>query len=106
MSKSKNKKITKELGKIIKTKKKLLNPFSLQPLTDAYQKFKKKQKKEIANKIKREQIEQKKQLLQDKKQKIREENQRIKDEEKRIKDLEIKRQQEENQRIKEKKQRL
>ena len=46
MRKSKTKKITKELSKIIKTKKKLLNPFSLQPLTDAYQNYKKKQKRE------------------------------------------------------------
>ena len=72
MRKSKTKKITKELSKTKKTKKKLLNPFSLKPLTDAYQNFKKKQKKEIAEKIKREKIEQKKQLLQEKKQKIRE----------------------------------
>ena len=58
----------------MRTKKKLYNPFSLQPLTDAYQNFKKKQKKEIAKKIKREKIEQKKRLLEEKKQKIREEN--------------------------------
>ena len=45
----------------MRTKKKLFNPFSLQPLTDAYQNFKKKQKKELANKIKREKTEQKKQ---------------------------------------------
>ena len=70
MRKSKTKKNTEKLSKIKKTKKKLLNPFSLQPLTDAYQNFKKKQKKEIANKIKREKIEQQKQLLQEKKQKI------------------------------------
>ena len=44
MKKIKTKKITKELRKIKKTKKKLLNPFSLQPLTDAYQNFKKKAK--------------------------------------------------------------
>ena len=99
MRKSKTKKNTKVLNKIKKTKKKLLNPFSLQPLTDAYQNFKKKQKKEIANKIKREKIEQKKQLLEDKQQKIREENQLIKDEEKRLKDLEVKRENEENQLI-------
>ena len=85
MKKYKTKKNTKELSKIKKTKKKLVNPFSLQPLTDAYKKFKKKQKKEIANKIKREKIEQQKQLLQDRQQKIREENQKIKDEEKRLK---------------------
>ena len=66
MSKSKTKKNTKELSKIKKTKKKLLNPFSLQPLTDAYKNFKKKQKREIANKIKRDKIEQTKQLLEDK----------------------------------------
>ena len=48
--------------KIKKTKKKLLNPFSLQPLADVYQNFKKKQKKEIANKIKREKKKQQKQL--------------------------------------------
>ena len=54
MRKSKTKKNTEKLSKIKKTKKKSLNPFSLQPLTDAYQNFKKKQKKEIANKIKRE----------------------------------------------------
>ena len=51
MRKSKTKKNTKELSKIKKTKKKLLNPFSLQPLADAYQNFKKKQKKETADKI-------------------------------------------------------
>jgi len=45
MRKSKTKKNTEKLSKIKKTKKKLLNPFSLQPLTDAYQNFKKKQKK-------------------------------------------------------------
>ena len=101
MRKSKTKKNTKVLNKIKKTKKKLLNPFSLQPLTDAYQNFKKKQKKEIANKIKREKIEKQKQLLEEKKQKIIEENQKIKDEEKRLKDIEVKRQNEENQRIKE-----
>ncbi len=42
------KKIAKELGKIKKTKKKLLNTFSLdklsEPLTNAYQNFKKKTK--------------------------------------------------------------
>ena len=41
------KKIAKELNKIKKTKKKLLNPFSLQPLTDAYKNFKKKQRKDL-----------------------------------------------------------
>ena len=99
MRKFKTKKNTKKLSKIKKTKKKLLNPFSLQPLADAYQNFKKKQKKEIANKIKREKIEQAKQLLEDKKQKIIEENQKIKDEEKRLKDLEVKRQNEVNEKI-------
>ena len=68
MRKYKTKKNTEKLIKIKKTKKKLLNPFSLQPLTDAYQNFKKKQKKELANKIKKEKIEQKKQLLKDKQQ--------------------------------------
>jgi hypothetical protein len=97
MQNLKIKKNTKKSSKIKKTKKKSLNPFSLQPLADAYQNFKKKQKKEIAEKIKREKIEQKKQLLQEKNQKIREEEQKIKDEVKRIKDLEIKKQQEENQ---------
>ena len=62
MRKSKTKKNTEKLSKIKKTKKKLLNPFSLQPLTDAYQNFKKKQKKETAEKIKREKIEQEKLL--------------------------------------------
>jgi len=90
MQNLKIKKNTKKSSKIKKTKKKLLNPFSLQPLTDAYQNFKKKQRKEIANKIKREKIEQQKQLLQEKKQKIIEENQKIKDEEKRLKDIELK----------------
>ena len=106
MRKFKTKKNTKELSKIIKTKKKILNPFSLQPLTDAYQNFKKRQRKEIANKIKREKIEQQKQLLQEKKQKIIEENQKIKDEEKRLKDIEVKWQNEENQKIKEEKERI
>ena len=41
MKKFKTKKITKESSKIKKTKKKTINPFSLQPLTDAYQNFKK-----------------------------------------------------------------
>ena len=63
MRKSKTKKNTEKLSKIKKTKKKLLNPFSLQPLTDAHQNFKKKQKKEIAKKIKREKIEQKKTII-------------------------------------------
>ena len=102
MKKFKIKKITKESSKI-KKKKKIINPFSLKPLADAYQNFKKKQRKEIANKIKREKIEQQKQLLQEKKQKIIEENQKIKDEEKRLKDIEIKRQDEENQKIKKEK---
>ena len=44
MKKFKIKKNTKELRKIKKSKKKLLNPFSLQPLTDAYKNFKKKTK--------------------------------------------------------------
>ena len=47
----------------MRTKKKLFNPFSLQPLTDAYQNFKKKQKKELTNKIKREKTEQKKTII-------------------------------------------
>ena len=106
MQNLKIKKNTKKSSKIKKTKKKLLNPFSLQPLTDAYQNFKKKQKKETADKIKREKIEQEKQLLQETKQKIIEENQKIKDEEKRLKDIEIKRQDEENQKIKNEKERL
>ena len=69
MQNLKIKKNTKKSSKIKKTKKKSLNPFSLdklreitsQPLTNAYRNFKKKQKKEIANKIKREKIEQQKQ---------------------------------------------
>ena len=74
------KKKTKESSKIKKTKKKLINSFSLQPLANAYKKFKEKQKKEIAQKIKRDKIEQENQLLQEKKQKIREEQQKTKDE--------------------------
>ena len=57
MQNLKTKKNTKELSKIKKTKKKLLNPFSLETLTAAYQNFRKKQRKETANKIKREKIE-------------------------------------------------
>ena len=53
MRKSKTKKNTEKLSKIKKKEKKLLNPFSLQPLTDAYRNFKKRQKKEIAEKISR-----------------------------------------------------
>ncbi len=48
MGNLKTKKIAKELNKIKKTKKKLLNTFSLdklsEPLTNAYQNFKKKTK--------------------------------------------------------------
>ena len=69
MGKLKTKKKVKKISEFEKTKKKLLNPFSLKPLTDAYKNFKKKQRKEIANKIKKEKIEQQKQLLEEKKQK-------------------------------------
>ena len=93
----------------MRTKIKLLKKISLgnlgkiasQSLNKRFQNFKKKRAKEIATKIEKEEIEQKKQLLKDTQQQQKNYLQKIKDEEKRLKDIEFNKQKEENQKIKE-----